>query len=392
MAKRYKELDDGRIQLFISHGSGKERIQKSKIVPGIKGRKREREKAIELLLDDFEKEVIQSEKDTGMPTLGEYVNQWFALHKVDIAATTYDSYKSRYKNHLEEALGHIRLDKLTPAQVTKLKVDLLEKLQPRTVKDIIDFLQMIMNDAAENDVIIKNQINKVKPPIVPKKEKKVFSETELSKVVSYIQAEPLIRQCVFFLALFSGLRRSEIVGLNNDSIVPSSNGIVVSRAYVRSSAGPILKETKSNKIRKVVAPDFVIGKILQLQEDKELLPKRIDKEHKDALFIQLDGKRLYPTTPTLWWNNFLKKHKDLPHVTFHGLRHTYASLLISNELDLVTISNLIGHSKTSTTTDIYGHMIKNKSEEVLEIIDATLENKGEKMQNKCKIVNIEKAK
>lgn len=388
MATRYKKLDDGRIQLFVSYGTGRDRKQRSKIIPGIKGRKRDKNRIIEELLVEFEKELIKKEKTSRIPTLDEYIEQWFLVHKSDLARTTYDSYKSRYTNHLQNVFGHKPLNKIDPFELAKLKTDKLKTLTPRTVKDIIDFLQMILNDAASNDVIVKNPVQKIKSPIVPKKEKKVFSEEDLSTVVAYIMDEPLIRQCVLLLALFSGLRRSEIVGLNKSSIIAKTNEIVVSRAYVRTTDGPVLKETKSNRVRKVVAPPFVTEKILLLEDKNELQLTWIEEEHKDALFIQPDGKRIYPSTPTLWWRNFLKKHKDLDHVTLHGLRHTYASLLISNDMDLVTVSRMIGHSKTSTTTDIYGHMMKNKKEEVLDIIDSVLVKNEPKMQNKCKIVDL----
>ncbi|WP_084331175.1 site-specific integrase [Ruminiclostridium cellobioparum] len=69
-----------------------------------------------------------------------------------------------------------------------------------------------------------------------------------------------------------------------------------------------------------------------------------------------------PSRPTVWFHAFLKRH-NLPPITFHQLRHTNASLLVSLGVDITTVSKRLGHSRTSTTLDIYAHSLKSRDEE-----------------------------
>jgi len=82
----------------------------------------------------------------------------------------------------------------------------------------------------------------------------------------------------------------------------------------------------------------------------------------NKLFTQTDGTPIFPSRPTVWFHTFLKRH-NLPPITFHQLRHTNASLLVSLGVDITTISKRLGHSRTSTTLDIYAHSLKCRDEE-----------------------------
>ena len=78
-----------------------------------------------------------------------------------------------------------------------------------------------------------------------------------------------------------------------------------------------------------------------------------------AVFTQEDGKRMCVHSPTKWFPRFLKRH-GLPSMNLHGLRHTGASLLISNSMDIASVSHRLGHSRISTTLDIYSHPYEEK--------------------------------
>lgn len=82
----------------------------------------------------------------------------------------------------------------------------------------------------------------------------------------------------------------------------------------------------------------------------------------NKLFTQTDGTPIFPSRPTVWFHAFLKRHSLLP-ITFHQLRHTNASLLVSLGVDITTVSKRLGHSRTSTTLDIYAHSLKSRDEE-----------------------------
>ena len=91
----------------------------------------------------------------------------------------------------------------------------------------------------------------------------------------------------------------------------------------------------------------------------------------NRLFIQWNGAPMHPDSITGWFRKFLKR-KELPYITFHGLRHTHATLLIAQGLDVRTVSNRLGHAQTSTTLNIYAHSFARMDREASDKIDNLL--------------------
>jgi integrase len=92
----------------------------------------------------------------------------------------------------------------------------------------------------------------------------------------------------------------------------------------------------------------------------------------DFVFTNSDtGKPIFPNRPTVWFSEFLKRH-DLPKITFHQLRHTNASLLLAQNVDIAVLSKRLGHSKISVTLDIYSHALKSKDKEAADKMDALI--------------------
>lgn len=89
----------------------------------------------------------------------------------------------------------------------------------------------------------------------------------------------------------------------------------------------------------------------------------------NRLFVQFDGKPMHLDTITKWFKQFLKE-KNLPHITFYDLRHTHAALLISQGLDVRTVSNRLGHAQTSTTLNIYVHSFVKMDREESDKLDS----------------------
>lgn len=90
----------------------------------------------------------------------------------------------------------------------------------------------------------------------------------------------------------------------------------------------------------------------------------------NPLFVTWDGKPMHPYTITQWFPKFLRRSK-LPHLNFHGLRHTSASFLISKGMDIQTVSGRLGHSTSATTHNIYSHFLESKDRQAAELMENT---------------------
>ena len=162
------------------------------------------------------------------------------------------------------------------------------------------------------------------------------------------------------LTLFTGVRLGELMGIEwND--VDFRNGIVCinrSSQYL-AKEGIYTKMPKTeNSIREVGIPDFVVSLLeeykLWYDNQKELCGELwIDS---NRLFVQADGKPMHPSTISKWFVKFVEQI-GLPVINFHGLRHTNATLLIAQNIEVPIVSARLGHAQLTTTLNFYVHPI-----------------------------------
>lgn len=170
---------------------------------------------------------------------------------------------------------------------------------------------------------------------------------------------------VYELALFCGLRRSEIMGLMNGDINVTWSTVSVKRTRHRMHCEDIIQDTKTERSRRIVSvPEFVMYDIVRLMEQHEK-----DPYIENPFLIQYAAEPMRPDYAKRQIKEFTKTH-GLPDVTLHGLRHSYASMLnASGEFDIAEISAALGHSTIGTTLNIYTHLFDNASRSSRRIAD-----------------------
>lgn len=141
-----------------------------------------------------------------------------------------------------------------------------------------------------------------------------------------------------------------------------------------------VKPPKNESSRRLLAIPVVVMAMLEehrRQQDelrRELGPKWNQCEHpKDFVFTQRNGKAMFPGTMSKWFPDFLARHK-LPHLNFHGLRHTCASLLIAEGATPTDLSKRLGHSTANTTLAVYAHSFKKADEKLADKMASILQN------------------
>jgi integrase len=135
--------------------------------------------------------------------------------------------------------------------------------------------------------------------------------------------------------------------------------------------GIITKSPKNEtSVRSVSVPGSVITLLKQykVEQNKDRLRIGDKWQETDRLFTTWDGRPMHPTTVSSWYPEFLRKH-NLPKIRFHDLRHTAATLLITQNVHMKTISSRLGHSNIQTTMDIYGHALKSADQSAAEKLD-----------------------
>ena len=309
----------------------------------------------------------------------------------ELSPATYQKDKRDVKNYLLPYIANMPLNKIDALTVQRIISDLkvkdkqkpningqITKLSSTTVDGAYRTLRKILNKAIDWDYLEKNPVLKVKSPGLAKTEKQSFNREELLKVLDLLSREDILSETLFTIAICTGLRRGELIGLHVEDINFETNEISVNRAVVYNEKKHkiIEKETKTKgSVRVVPVPIFcmdVIKDYLKLRAKIIQRNKRINSKYVpiNNLFININGEMFYPDTPSSKWLKFRRKHKELKNVTLHGLRHSYCTIQM-NENPLLApadVQKLMGHSQLSTTY-IYTHSNEDKRKETVSVFD-----------------------
>ena len=262
-------------------------------------------------------------------------------------------------------IGGIALNKLRPlileemcAELRKRKKRNGEPVCEATVRKYLQTVSAVLEDAKRNDILLYNPAHRVRGIRVERKVQPIPSEFEMRKLLQCILQEPLLYRVFYLTAIATGMRRGELCTLRwND--LHSGGAVLVQRS--RSSVlgqGIVESSTKNHRARTVVIPDLVhdyMGELFleQAREGRIIRPD-------DYIFSTAEGPA-HPDSFTRRLRRLYQKNDFPAEYHLHTLRHTNASMLIAQGVDVRTVAGLLGHAQPSTTLDIYSHAFdKNK--------------------------------
>jgi integrase len=328
------------------------------------------------MLAEFETEVEAGEYIAPEKMLfSAFVDEWREKHaRKELGVKTLDIYDRFLKNRILPVFGHIRLDKIMPIHIVNFlssekRQDGKEgPLASGTLEYLYRILKNIFSRATEWRIIKNNPVADVKKPKVIQKEIDVYDENEISILFDALEKEPFHWQMLILLAITTGLRRGELVGLEWKHINLDTGVIEVKQSISLSENGErIITEPKTKKSkRKISLPDSIIENLKEyyLYSRKKRLTLGDAWKGGEHFFVfsNSEGNAYYPETPYLWFRNFLKKN-GLRYIRFHDLRHTSATLLINQGVHAKIISERLGHASITTTMNVYGHALQSADRE-----------------------------
>ena len=229
-----------------------------------------------------------------------------------------------------------------------------------------------MQYAYKEEIIASNPAARADLPKVEKPVHTVYTLELLNKLLDAAKDEVIFP--AVFIAVHFGLRRSEIAGLEWNAIDLEAQTLTVCKTVSKFSKEVISNRTKTkNSLRTLPIPDSLIPTFRQLRikQAKERLAAGPDYVDGDWFCRFPDGNRFHPDYISRAFNKLLKKN-GLPHISFHELRHTLASLLIETGSDLKRVSEILGHADIATTADLYGHLSANAKRNTLDSFCRTL--------------------
>lgn len=255
-------------------------------------------------------------------------------------------------------IGGISAKDLTTYQLEKFIAEMGEKrLSAKTIKNTIGLLSAAYDHSIFIGQLRENPCKRVALPKIQPKDIRILYLDEIPAFLEAIAGVDLNEKVAYELALFLGLRRSEILGLKEADV-----DIVQGLAYIhntrhRVDGEDVEQDTKTKRSTRVLAlPDILILDLARLLETH----RQFKYEQTDYLIQNGAGEPLGSQALSSRLTR-LEKKKGLPNVTLHGLRHTYASLLHSQGVDMANISAELGHSNLATTMNIYTHIFQSAS-------------------------------
>lgn len=306
-------------------------------------------------------------------TLRSYLEQWLETSvRHSVKQSTYESYEYVVRRHLVPAFGSKMLKNLSPAQVQDLYRQKLDcGLSRRTVQLIHTTLHKALKQAMKWGLVPRNIAEAVEAPRPQRKEIHPLAPEQVKQLLEAARGDRL--EALYVLAVTTGLRQGELLGLRWQDVDLEQKVLRVRQQLTRTRTGLSFTAPKNGKGRNVALMDLGVGAL------RDHRKRQTDEKWKMGNLWQETGLVFTAVTGTpvdvgnLTNRSFkpLLKRADLPKVRFHDLRHTFATLFLSNGTHPKIVQEMLGHANISITMDTYSHVLPNMQEEAVKAMQDT---------------------
>lgn len=295
-------------------------------------------------------------------TVAQFIEQWRGTYTRDIKKSTMQRYDLDIRLRIVPLIGNCKLEELKPVQITQLYNFVQDQgLSQKSIKNLHGTLHRILQDAVDNEYMQRNVADRAKIPKAtePAQEMRPFTDTEVPVFLEKIKGHKF--EALYFVALFTGMRESELIGLTWDCIDWEHGRIRIYRQLPRDQEKGVadtfttLKNGKSREIAPAAEVFSVLRQIKRAQMENQLKSGGKWSNPEGFVFTNENGEHVKRVTV---YNNFKRivTEMGLPDVRFHDLRHTYATISIQQGVDIKTVSHNLGHATVAFTLDKYGHV------------------------------------
>ena len=298
----------------------------------------------------------------------------------ELAPSTYKRYCRMLETRILPYFGHFYINKIKPTDIMQF-YDLLSRdtqlvrkksnngkktLKPLSGKTILEHHRLIramLHKAIYWQLIVSNPAERVQPPKARKPKRRYYDDEQckiLLENLTSLGEDQIKYKVAIILTIFTGVRLGELMGLEWQDIDLKTGIVSINRSsQYLADKGVFTKTPKTeSSIRDVAIPDFVVSLLEEYRLWYEMQKSIYGELWTDSnrLFVQSNGKPMHPSTISKWFVKFVKDI-GLPVINFHGLRHTNATLLISQNIDVAVVAARLGHAQITTTFNFYVHPI-----------------------------------
>ena len=387
---------DGKVfyEISVSRGRGKSRLTR-RWYPPEGWSKKSIERELAAVAAEFERqsdagEVIsraeQREKDAEaraeaakILTLRQYGERVVMPSKtVTMSENSRANYQGYLNRTIYPVLGDIRLPEITPAQISALLLDVQAGGKAHsTVMKVYTILHSFFKMAYLGDMIDRNPMDKVERPKPRKDEVKsdgplAYTPAEIQKIITGLEREPLKWQTMIHLLIDTGIRRGECCALQWKNIDFATGAITIAGNLCYTSAkGVYLDTPKNGHTRTVYVGEHTLSLLRQLRMEQSQKCLSTYVFTKEASL-----EPMHPQTPTRYLKKFSERY-GIPDLHPHKLRHTFASIAITNGADVASVSEALGHSDKAVTLRMYTHADQESISQAAQIVREAIKKAGQ---------------
>lgn len=420
---------NGHYQITVSLGYdiyGKKLIETASFTPDPTRTEKQQERDLQQFARKFEEEVKSGIAQDGRRiTFKVFAERWLAEYAAtNLQPSTFTKYTQELESKINPAIGHYKLSDLKPGILNSFFAGLAREgarkdgkpgsYSKASITKTRNVVSAILRTAAEWELIDRNPCEKIKLTTGAEtaEQIKFFTPEQAKTFLSYIEAPYSLKiaghqrvddtgipytvgnyelhkeipeqiRILFNLAIYTGLRKGEILALKFSDVNPDLDTVSISKAVTVVKGEQICKQPKTKmSVRTLTIPHNLALRILALKKSREEFIASVGDfwQGDDWIFVQDNGQMMNYSTPYQALQDVLRRYnadkppeEQLPMIPFHGLRHTAATLLIAAGVDVRTISARLGHALTSTTLNIYIHALKESDHKAANAVSALLE-------------------
>ncbi len=346
--------------------------------------KREAEKQMAKLIHELDNgSYIKSDKTT----VAQYLQRWLVeCRKPSLSPRSYERYKGIIEKNLIPAFGSIPLIGLRPEHIQRHYANMVAKgLAARTVRYDHIVIHGALRMAVKWQLVSRNVADAVEPPKAKHTEMQTWDADEVAQFLEAAKITPY--HVLFYAALYTGARRSELLGLSwrHVDLLYSQLNIERGLHWIKNG-GYVFTQPKSAKSRRTIALPSSLALLLKEHREKQEYTRVFAGKswaEDDLVFAHPDGSPLFPNSVSKAWK-LIAKQAGVKVIRFHDARHSHATLLLRQGAHPRVVQERLGHSTIATTLDVYSHVTPGIQEAVAARFDEVMSDRYNSHGNQSK--------
>lgn len=321
-----------------------------------------------------------SDHERGLPvrterqTVADYLAAWLRDSvRPSRRPRTHERYEQAVRLHIVPEIGRVELSKLTPQHVQRLVANKLAGgHSASSVRYTRTVLRIALEQARKWELAPRNVASLIEPPEVQRREVPVVTIERAREILRAVEGDGFA--ALYRVALFTGMRRGELVGLRWHDVDLDEGALTVRRSVQRVAGTVQVVEPKTSRSHRTMAlPDSTVATLREQRVHQIEAGLRVGRPWSTADFVfgKPDGEPLEPSSVTVRFQGLLAD-AGLPRMRFHDLRHATASLLIADRVPARVVMEMLGHSSITTTMNIYAHVMPALQREAANHLDDIL--------------------